>query len=107
MPTTRRRVKTQVLSSFGVALAAMAGNLAMAADAPTVPKNQLTTQPALATKTLSRNAPTLEARCRLHDESCLMGKDYVKTLNDGQRKQLKVLIGLGVQTDIKDACLVC
>jgi len=105
MHKTKRQTKTKVLSGFGAALAALAGNLAMAADSPTMPKAQLT-QPALAVTGKAR-LNNLEARCRLHDESCLMGKAYVKNLSEVQRRDLKVLIGLGVQTDIKDACLVC
>lgn len=104
MHKPKRQVKTKVLTGFGVALAAVAGNLAMAAESTTMPKVQLT-QPALAVTSKARL--NTSGRCNLHDESCLMNKPYVKTLNDAQRRDLKVLIGLGVQTDIKDACLVC
>jgi len=99
------KMATKVLSGFGVALAAVAGNLAVAADATNAAKVQLT-QPALAV-TPTKTRLNMDARCRLHDESCLMNKPYVKTLNEAQKRDLKVLIGLGVQTDIKDACLVC
>jgi hypothetical protein len=105
MHKPKRQVKTKVLTGFGAALAAVAGNLAMAAESTTIQKAQLT-QPALSTVTTKARL-NASGRCNLHDESCLMNKPYVKTLNDAQRRDLKVLIGLGVQTDIKDACLVC
>ncbi len=100
--STKQSMRTVRLSGFGAALTIIAANLANAADP--VPQ-QIKTQVLAATPlTVIIDKATL---CKLGDQACMLDKPYIKALSGAQRKELKVLIGMNVQTDIKDACLIC
>jgi hypothetical protein len=101
-----RKRGTVVLSGFGAALTLIASNLAMAETikGTTVKHATLFTQVrAVQSKVIFDKAKL----CKMKDRSCLMAKPYVWRLSAAQKRQLRVLIGMNVQTDIKDACLVC
>jgi hypothetical protein len=105
---TSQKRATVVLSGFGAALSLVAGNLAQA-QVMTIKRPKLVTASATAqTASLSSKVTYDKASlCKLKSTSCLTGKSYVKKLSAADKRKLRVLIGMGVQTDIKDACLVC
>jgi len=96
-----KRKETRVLSGFGVALAALASSVAIAAESPVAPKMKATT-PALTQK-----APVADRLCRIGDEQCMMAKPFAQKLSALKQKELKALIAKGVQVDVRDACLIC
>lgn len=105
---TSKKLGTVALSGFGAALSLIAGNLAEA-QVMTIKRPKLTTVTAAAqTAALGSKVFYDKATlCKPKSTKCLLGKSYVKRLSGADKRKLRVLISLGVQTDIKDACLVC
>jgi hypothetical protein len=100
MKTQRRSPvsRTVMLTTFGSTLAMIAGQLAAGEASLPTGVNPKVVQPAASTA-LERAAlltPVVIDKtklCKMKDEACLMARPYV--------------VGLSVQTDIKDVCLVC